>query len=202
MQKVGNGAKRQRIERETYLLFPFEKETMVPELACSCFRTTANVKSGVSFILSTARWKTMVGRTRFRSPPVGNGREKQSEMDLKAKVRCDKFYGLKGQNYHCISIDQAMGQREQQKRWLRSTCDCSELLLPVEWIIITCMPHSIREFQFHQVQICNGCLTPVLSGVGNWLQKHSFQFNIYQSANETPFLTPLADFRYLLKCIQ
>lgn len=42
---------------------------MVPELACSCFRTTANVKSGVRFIWSTARWKTGVGRTRFRSPP-------------------------------------------------------------------------------------------------------------------------------------
>lgn len=42
---------------------------MVPELACSCFRTTAIVKSAVRFIWSTARWKTVIGRTRFRSPP-------------------------------------------------------------------------------------------------------------------------------------
>lgn len=51
-------------------MLSLENDTIVPELPISCRNLAANVKSFVFLSCSAARWYTVVGKTRFRSPPM------------------------------------------------------------------------------------------------------------------------------------
>lgn len=59
-----------RVLKKTYLVLSLENDTIVPELPVSCRNFAANVKSFVFLSCSAARWYTVVGKTRFRSPPI------------------------------------------------------------------------------------------------------------------------------------